>query len=89
MSLLIYGLINYFIFFCFFFFFQHHIVDSIIKIFNRFSLQKDLFTVYLCDLNYNKINKTFNKYPMGEIIIKINDLSFNNSNYKFIIDLVI
>ena len=53
-------------------------LNSIIKIFNRFSLQKDLFTVYLCDLNYNKINKTFNKYPMGEIIIKINDLSFNN-----------
>ena len=53
-------------------------LNNIINIFNRFSLQKDLFTIYLCDLNYNKINKTFNKYPIGEIIIKINDLSFNN-----------
>ena len=51
---------------------------DIIKIFSRFALQSDLFTVYLSDINYNKINKTFNKYPKGEIIIKINDLIFTN-----------
>jgi len=53
---------------------------NIIKIFSRYSNQSDLFTVYLCDLNYNKIKKTFNKYPKGDIIIKINDLKFNNYN---------
>ena len=53
---------------------------NIIKIFNRYSLQADIFTVYLCDLDYNKINKTFNKYPKNEIIIKINDKEFNNYN---------
>jgi hypothetical protein len=53
---------------------------NIIKIFSRFSHQHDIFTVYLCDLDYNKIKKTFNKYPMGDIIIKINDLEFNNYN---------
>jgi len=51
---------------------------NIIKIFSRYSHQSDLFTVYLCDLNYNKINKTFNKYPINEIIIKINDCEFHN-----------
>jgi len=53
-------------------------LSNIIKIFSRFSLQKDLFTVYLCDLDYNKIKKTFNKYPKNEIIIKINDKDFNS-----------
>jgi len=51
---------------------------NIIKIFSRYSHQLDLFTVYLCDLNYNKIKKTFNKYPINEIIIKINDKEFNS-----------
>lgn len=53
---------------------------NIIKIFSRFSHQHDKFTVYLCDLDHTKIKKTFNKYPMGDIIIKINDLEFNNYN---------
>lgn len=53
---------------------------NIIKIFNRYSHQADLFTVYLCDLDYSKISKTFNKYPMNEIIIKINDKEFFNYN---------
>ena len=52
-------------------------LSNIIKICSRFSQQKDLFTVYLSDLDYNKINKTFNKYPKNEIIIKINDKAFN------------
>jgi S1-C subfamily serine protease len=51
---------------------------NIIKIFSRYSLQSDLFTVYLCDIDYNKIKKTFNKYPKNEIIIKINDNKFSN-----------
>lgn len=53
---------------------------NIIKIFSRYSQQLDLFTVYLVDLDYTKINKTFNKYPIGEIIIKINDQTFNDYN---------
>ena len=51
---------------------------NIIKIFSRFSHHSDLFTVYLCDLDYKILNKSFNKYPKGNIIIKINDLEFNN-----------
>lgn len=51
---------------------------NIIKIFSRFSHQSDLFTIYLVDIDYSKIKKTFNKYPHGEIIIKINNQSFNN-----------
>ena len=59
---------------------------DIIKIFSRFSHQTDLFTVYLCDFDYKKIKKTFNKYPKGEIIIKINNKSFNNyDEYMMII----
>lgn len=53
---------------------------NIIKIFSRFSHHYDLFTVYLCDLDYKILNKTFNKYPKGDIIIKINDLEFSNFN---------
>lgn len=53
-------------------------LSNIIKIFSRFSQQNDLFTVYLGDLDHSKINKTFNKYPKNEIIIKINDHQFNN-----------
>ena len=53
-------------------------LSNIIKIFSRFSLQKDLFTVYLSDLDYIKIKKTFNKYPKNEIITKINDKEFNS-----------
>ena len=41
--------------------------------------QKDIFTVYLSDLNYDAFKK-FHKYPLGEIIIEINDMQFNNIN---------
>jgi S1-C subfamily serine protease len=51
--------------------------SQIIKIFERSIRQRDLFTVYLADINYNKIGK-FSKYPIGEIIIEINDNKFNN-----------
>jgi len=51
--------------------------SQIIKIFERTLYQRDLFTVYLADINYTKIGK-FSKYPIGEIIIEINDKKFNN-----------
>lgn len=51
--------------------------SQIIKIFERTIHQRDLFTVYLSDVNYNKIGK-FSKYPVGEIILEINDKKFNN-----------
>jgi hypothetical protein len=51
--------------------------SQIIKIFERTIYQRDLFTVYLADINYNKIGK-FSKYPIGEIVIEINDNKFNN-----------
>ena len=51
--------------------------SQIIKIFERTIYQRDLFTVYLADINYTKIGK-FSKYPIGEIIIEINDKKFNN-----------
>ena len=52
-------------------------LDQITRIFERYAFQRDLFTVYLSDINYNKIGK-FNKYPIGEIILEINDCQFNN-----------
>lgn len=51
--------------------------SQIIKIFDRNIYQRDLFTVYLSDINYNNIGK-FSKYPIGEIISEINDQKFNN-----------
>ena len=51
--------------------------SQIIKIFERTIYQRDLFTVYLADINYTKIGK-FSEYPIGEIIIEINDKKFNN-----------
>jgi len=53
--------------------------SQIIKIFERKLYQRDLFTVYLSDINYNKIGK-FSKYPIGEIILEINDNKFDNFN---------
>jgi hypothetical protein len=49
---------------------------QLLKIFDRNIYQRDLFTVYLSDLNYSKV--IFTKYPIGEIIIEINDNKFNN-----------
>lgn len=50
--------------------------SQIIKILNRISHQQDLFTIYLVDLDIN--NNKFIKYPIGEVIIEINDKTFNN-----------
>ena len=54
-------------------------MSQIIQIFNRHLYQQDLFTVYLADLDISKINNAV-KYPIGEIIIEINDKTFNNYN---------
>jgi hypothetical protein len=51
--------------------------SQLINILNRFSLCKDLFTVYLSHLDYSKLNN-FLKYPKGDIIIEINDKPFTN-----------
>jgi len=56
-----------------------------IKIFSRILQQKDLFTVYLSDLDFSK-KKNFIKYPIGEVIIEINGKTFNN--YREFIDVV-
>jgi hypothetical protein len=36
-----------------------------------------MFTVYLTDLDFSK-KKTFIKYPIGEVIVEINEKQFNN-----------
>lgn len=51
--------------------------SQIVKLFERNIYQRDIFTVYLSDINYDKIGK-FNKYPIGEIITEMNDKQFNN-----------
>ena len=53
-----------------------------VKILSRFLNQMDQFTVYLSDINYDKILKSqkFIKFPVGDIIIEINDIKFNNYN---------
>jgi hypothetical protein len=57
-------------------------LENIVKILNRFLHQQDLFTVYLADIDINYNNK-FNKFPIGNIIIEINGIPFNDYN-KFI-----
>ena len=54
-------------------------MSQIIQIFSRHLYQQDLMTVYLADLDVSKINNAV-KYPIGEIIIEINDKTFNNYN---------
>lgn len=57
-----------------------------ITIINRYLRQKDLFTVYLAGLENNIYNDEFNEYPVGDIIIEINDKVFNN--YEEFIDIM-
>jgi len=52
-------------------------MDQFVKILERTIRQRDLFTVYLADINYTKIGN-FNKYPIGEIILEINGKKFDN-----------
>jgi len=49
-----------------------------ITILNRYFRQKDLFTVYLSGLENNIYSNEFNEYPVGDVIIEINDEIFNN-----------
>jgi PDZ domain-containing secreted protein len=48
----------------------------------------DIFTVYLADLNYKKIlvKQKYVKYPIGDVIVEINDMKFNN--YEEFINIV-
>lgn len=48
---------------------------QIVTIINNFMNQNNIFTVYLADLDYTKLTK-FVKYPVGEIIVEINDKKF-------------
>lgn len=52
---------------------------QVLKIASRFLYKQDLFTVYLADVN-PLIFVKYNKYPIGDIIIEINDIPFNNYN---------
>jgi S1-C subfamily serine protease len=49
---------------------------DISRILTNTSNQNDNVTIYLADLDYNKLGK-FIKYPIGEIIMEINDKKFN------------
>jgi S1-C subfamily serine protease len=52
-------------------------LQQVLQIASRFLYKQDLFTIYLADVN-PLIFKKYNKYPIGDIIIEINDKSFNN-----------
>lgn len=52
-------------------------INKIIKILERRLYHKDLFTVYLSDTEYSKINN-YVSYPIGEIITEINDKKFDS-----------
>lgn len=52
-------------------------VPKLVKILERRLYHRDLFTIYLSDINYTK-NISNIKYPIGEIIIEINDTKFDN-----------
>lgn len=52
---------------------------TILKIYNRISYPNDMFTVYLADLDPNIYeNNKFNKFPVGKIIIEINNKTFDD-----------
>jgi hypothetical protein len=56
-----------------------------IKLLNRFLDFNDLFTVYLADIDFTKLK--FTSYPIGDIIIEINDIAFDNiDTFKKIIN---
>jgi len=49
-----------------------------VKILSRYLQQQDQFTIYLADLDLERVKNKFIKYPLGEIIIEINGKKFNN-----------
>jgi S1-C subfamily serine protease len=54
-------------------------ITKIVKILERRLYHRDLFTVYLADTNFTKIDNN-TKYPIGEIIIEINNTRFTSYN---------
>ncbi len=52
-------------------------LPQLVKLLNRNLGQKDVFTVYLANLDYKKLG-VFKKYPVGEIIVEINDKPIRN-----------
>ena len=51
--------------------------NHLLRILNNYINMNDIFTVYLADIDDSKI-KNFIKYPIGSIITKINNKTFNN-----------
>jgi hypothetical protein len=49
-----------------------------IKIYERIGDYKNLFTIYLSDINYSKLK--FTNYPVGDIILEINDILITDIN---------
>ena len=49
-----------------------------IKIYERIGDYKNLFTIYLSDVNYSKLK--FTDYPIGDIILEINDVIITDLN---------
>ena len=60
-------------------------ITKVIKILERRLYHRDLFTVYLSDTNFRTINNNI-KYPIGEIITKINNKKF--TSYDEFIDII-
>jgi S1-C subfamily serine protease len=48
--------------------------ENILQIIKNKSHHTDVFTVYLSDLNFNKLKNQFIKYPVGSIIMEINGI---------------
>lgn len=55
-------------------------LKQFVGLFDRLLYQRNLFTVYLADINFSSpaFSKSFTKYPIGDIIIEINDKKFDN-----------
>lgn len=52
-------------------------LPKLVKIWERTLYNRNLFTVYLADINYTKSDNSV-KWPIGKIIVEINDKKFNN-----------
>lgn len=52
-------------------------LPKLVKIWERTLYNRNLFTVYLADINYTKSDNSV-KWPVGKIIVEINDKKFNN-----------
>jgi S1-C subfamily serine protease len=54
--------------------------ENLLQIVRNKSHHRDVFTVYLADLDFSQFKKKFIKYPVGAIIVKINDKMFSSYN---------